>query len=169
MSEQHDPAGADVPPRPDAVAEPTLADVGLDAFAPYLINRISARYNADMAAILKEHGLTTAQMRALAVLRVHPGLTVNELAVYAVMEQSTMSRTLDAMEIAGLVERRTRVDDGRVREVALTEAGAGAFAAAWPLMREQEKRMLGGLDDADRDAFMDTLRAVLRNIRIHPF
>ncbi|WMS42475.1 MarR family winged helix-turn-helix transcriptional regulator [Acuticoccus sp. MNP-M23] len=169
MSEQPAPTGSEASPPADMADEPALADVGLDAFAPYLINRISARYNADMAAILKEHGLTTAKMRALAVLRVHPGLTVNELAVYAVMEQSTMSRTLDAMEVAGLVERNLRPDDGRVREVALTEAGSAAFAAAWPLMREQERRMLGGLDDAARDAFLETLRSVLANIRHHPF
>ena len=168
MSEHAEPAGADEPARPDA-PEPSLAAIGLDAFAPYLINRISARYNADMAAILKEHGLTTPQMRALAVLRVHPGLTVNELAVYAVMEQSTMSRTLDAMEVAGLVERRARADDGRVREVALTGAGTAAFEAVWPLMREQERRMFEGVDEPARAALMDTLSAVLRNIRHHQF
>ena len=59
----------------------------LEAFAPYLINRISARYSADMAEALRLHGLTTPKMRALAVLAVRPGITVNECAVYAVMEQ----------------------------------------------------------------------------------
>ncbi len=167
MSDVHDERAADGG-APAPAAEPSLVEVGLDAFAPYLLNRISARYNADMAASLKEHGLTTPQMRALAVLSVHPDLTVNELAVYAVMEQSTMSRTLDAMEVAGLVERRLRPEDGRVREVSLTEAGAASFAAAWPLMREQEERMLAGLNRAERTAFMTTLRTVLGNIRVHP-
>ncbi|MEO1104227.1 MAG: MarR family transcriptional regulator, partial [Pseudomonadota bacterium] len=108
------------PAAPPERASRELPDIGLDQFAPYLINRISARYSVDMAAALRARGLTTPQMRALAVLAVHPGLTVNELAVYAVMEQSTMSRTLDAMAESGLVERRVRADDGRVREVMLT-------------------------------------------------
>ena len=136
--------------RRDSEEDATLPEIGLEAFAPYLINRISARYNTDMGEALRSRGLTTAQMRALAVLAVHPGLTVNELAVYAVMEQSTMSRTLDAMAEAGLVERRPRKDDGRVRECVLTSAGTRAFADVWPLMRSQEERMFAGLEGEER-------------------
>jgi DNA-binding MarR family transcriptional regulator len=150
-------------------AVPTLADVGLEAFAPYLINRISNRYNASMAEALRRHDLTTAQMRALAILSVKPGVTVNELAVYAVMEQSTMSRTLDTMEEAGLVERRARDGDGRVREVVLTPAGEEAFAGVWPIMRAEEDKMFVGLSARERNAFLRTLKTVLANIRAHPF
>ncbi|MEM7695518.1 MAG: MarR family transcriptional regulator [Pseudomonadota bacterium] len=142
---------------------------GLEAFAPYLINRISARYNADLAAVLREQGLTTAQMRALAVLAVHPGLTINALAIYAVMEQSTMSRTVDAMAEAGLVERRGRDGDARVREVVLTDAGRAAFDGVWPLMNAAEQRMLEGLSEAERPAFVAALRTVLHAIRKHDF
>jgi len=141
----------------------------LEAFAPYLINRISARYNADMAEALRCHGLTTPKMRALAVLAVKPGLTVNECAVFAVMQQSTMSRTLDALEDAGLVTRRSRTGDGRVREVVLTAAGETAFAEVWPIMKHQDGRMFADVPLAEREAFLATLRKVLHNIRKHPF
>jgi DNA-binding MarR family transcriptional regulator len=144
-------------------------ELDLEAFAPYLINRVSARYNADMAEALRRHGLTTPKMRALAVLAVKPGLTVNECAVYAVMEQSTMSRTLDALSEAGLVDRRPREGDARVREVVLTRAGEAAFESVWPVMKREEARMLAGIGPAEREAFLATLRAILRNIRRHPF
>lgn len=148
---------------------PTLAEVGLEAFAPYLINRIANRYNASMADALRARGLTTAQMRALAVLSVRPGVTVNALAVFAVMEQSTMSRTLDAMEQAGLVERRPREGDGRVREVLLTPAGEVAFTEVWPIMRAEEDKMFVGLSARERNGLVNALNAVLANIRAHPF
>ncbi|MCF3932859.1 MarR family transcriptional regulator [Acuticoccus sp. M5D2P5] len=160
---------------PDIVAaEPvdpveTHDALDLEAFAPYLINRISARYNADMAEALKARGITTPQMRALAVLSVHADITVNELAVYAVMEQSTMSRTLDALESAGLVSRKARVGDARVREVALTAAGEAAFESVLPTMREAEEAMLAGIGRAERDAFLAALHTILRNIRRNPF
>ncbi len=154
---------------PQEEENPSLPDIGLDGFAPYLINRISARYNADMAEALRAHDLTTPKMRALAVLAVHPGLTVNELAVYAVMEQSTMSRTLDALVEAGLVERLARKDDGRVRECALTAAGAAAFSHVWPLMRSLEERMFAGVAGEEREVFFATLSKILRNIRQHDF
>lgn len=147
---------------------PTLGEVGLDGFAPYLINRISACYNAGMAEVLRKRGLTIAQMRSIAVLSVQPGLTVNELAVYTVLEQSTMSRTLDAMALAGLVERRPRAGDGRVREVVLTEAGMAAVEEVWPIMREAEARMLAGLDLEERATFLATLRKILTGIAPDP-
>lgn len=142
--------------------EPTLTELGLVGFAPYLINRIAACYNNRMTEELRVRGLTVARMRALAVLSVQPGLTVNELAVYAVMEQSTMSRTLDAMAVAGLVERRSRAADGRVREVALTESGRTLFLEVWPLMRDAEARMLVGLDLEERATFIAMLRKILK-------
>lgn len=150
------------------VGEEGAHELVLDEFAPYLINRISARYNADMAEALRRHGLTTPKMRALAVLAVKPGLTVNECAVFAVMEQSTMSRTLDALAEAGLAVRRPREGDGRVREVVLTEAGEAAFADVWPIMKREEAKMFAGIGRAEREAFLATLRAVLRNVRGAP-
>ena len=113
---------------------PTLGEIGLDHFAPYLLNRIVARWNADLAAELKEHDLNTVQMRTLAVLSLMSGATVNELSVYTVTEQSTMSRTLDGMERDGLVRRQQRAGDMRVREVHVTEEGREAFRRFWPEM-----------------------------------
>ena len=153
---------------PEEVAEkpaPTLADIGLDHFAPYLLNRIAARWNADLQVRLKEHGLNTIQMRTLAVLSVMPSATVNELAVYTVTEQSTMSRALDGIVREGLVRRQHRPNDMRVRDVELTEAGREVFRRFWPAMYEEYRRMFRGIDAAERRAFIVTLKKVMVNIR----
>jgi DNA-binding MarR family transcriptional regulator len=84
-----------------------------------------------------------------------------------VTEQSTMSRTLEALEQAGLVRRQERVSDGRVREIYLTEAGRAAFDAVWPLMHDGQESMFAGISDAERVAFVATLQKILRNIRKH--
>jgi DNA-binding MarR family transcriptional regulator len=144
---------------------PTLGEIGLEAFAPYLMNRAMGRWNAEIVAALRDHGLTTAQMRALAVLSVRPRPTIQELATYTVTEPSTMSRTLDALEVRGLIRRDARRNDARAREIALTEAGAAAFARFWPAMRASHERLFAGIDRAEREAFLATLRRVLRNVR----
>ncbi len=151
------------PPKPPE----TLGEIGLWHFAPYLMNRIMGRYNADLGAALRDQGLTTSKMRTLAVLAVVPGLTINELSVYAVTEQSTMSRTLESLEKAGLVRRQERQSDGRVREIYLTEAGRAEFDQVWPLMYDSYERMFAGIPGADRAAFTATLQQILRNIRHH--
>ncbi len=154
-----DPRGAD--------SIPSMGEIGLNHFAPYLMNRIMARWNADLAEELKAFDMTTARMRVLAVLCISSGMTVNELAVFTVTEQSTMSRTLDAMEEQGLIRRQPRPDDMRVREVHLTEAGRAAFEAVWPMMYEHYVKMFEGVGTDEFQAFIATLHKILANIRRH--
>ena len=145
----------------------TLGEIGLWHFAPYLMNRIMGRYNAELAARLRHHDLSTAKMRTLAVLAVVPGLTINELSVYAVTEQSTMRRTLEGLERQGLVRREERASDGRVREIYLTEEGRAAFDRVWPDMHACYAGMFAGIPEDERSAFVGTLQRVLKNVRRH--
>ena len=68
----------------------TLGQIGLQQFAPYLMNRIMGRYNATLRDDFRKQGLTIPQVRTLAVLSVTDGVTVNDLSVYTVIEQSTL-------------------------------------------------------------------------------
>ena len=110
-----------------ARARPTLGEIGLHRFAPYLTNRIMGRYDAGLRETLAAMGLTTAKMRTLAALSVARLLTVGGGAVYAFVERSTMSRRLDALEGAGLVRRQDDPADSRARRVSPTEAGREAL------------------------------------------
>ncbi len=85
-----------------------MGEIGLNQFAPYLMNRVIARWNANLADDLKALDITTAKMRALAILSITPSVTINELSVFAVTEQSTMSRTLDSLEEQGFIRRQPR-------------------------------------------------------------
>jgi DNA-binding MarR family transcriptional regulator len=70
-------------------------------------------------------------MRALAVLSVVDGLLISQLAVYAIVEQSTLSRALDALQADGLIVRQTDADDSRATRVSITDAGRAAFESLW--------------------------------------
>jgi len=115
---------------------------------------------------LRRHDLTTPQMRALAVLSINSGLTINELSVLTVTEQSTMSRTLDNLEERNLVRRRQRSSDMRVREVEITATGRDVFSAFWPAMFERYGNMFRDIDEEEFGRFVATLHKVLRNIRL---
>jgi MarR family transcriptional regulator, transcriptional regulator for hemolysin len=146
---------------------PSLGEIGLNNFAPYIMNRVMARWNANLAEELKARDMTTAKMRALAVLSVSPSLTINELAVFAVMEQSTMSRTVDSLEEQGFISRTPRPGDMRVRDVSITEDGRALFEDVWPTMYEGLGQMFKDIDDDEYRAFLTTLHKILRNIRRH--
>jgi DNA-binding MarR family transcriptional regulator len=144
---------------------PSLGEIGLNNFAPYLMNRIMARWNANLSEELKAADMTTVKMRALAVLSVLPSLTINELSVFAVTEQSTMSRTVDFLEEQGYIHRTPRADDMRVRDISISEEGRAAFEKVWPTMYDYLRQMFNNIDDDEYRAFVATLQKILRNIR----
>lgn len=145
----------------------TLGEMGLQQFAPYLMNRIMGRYNETLRAELHRHGLSTPKMRTLAVLSIIDGLKINELAVYAVTEQSTLSRVLDAMEADRLIRRQAAADDNRVRHIFITSNGRRVFNALWPFMLAASEEMFVEIEAAEREQFIATLQKILRNIRKH--
>ncbi|MEO4001422.1 MarR family transcriptional regulator [Mesorhizobium sp. CAU 1732] len=151
----------------DPISTKSLGEIGLQQFAPYLMNRIMGRYNHTLRDELSSAGLTTPKMRALAILSIMDGLKINELAVYAVVEQSTLSRSLDALETEGLIRREAPSDDNRVRHIFITDLGRGTFSALWPTMFRSSEAMFTGIDVEERERFVGTLHKILRNIRKH--
>jgi DNA-binding MarR family transcriptional regulator len=154
---------------PPTVAAQRLGEMGLENFSPYLMNRIMGRYNAAMRTEMADLGLTTPQMRSLAVLSVIDGILIRELAVYAVVQQSTLSRALDALSQNGLIRREGDVTDSRATRVFLTDAGREAYERLWPHMSAAYEAMFVGIEEAEKRAFVGTLKTMLRNIRKHDF
>lgn len=146
---------------------PTMGEIGLNQFAPYLMNRIAARWNANLADELKTHDITTTKMRALAILSLTPSVTINELSVFAVTEQSTMSRTLDSLEEQGYIRRQPRAEDMRIRDVTITEEGRAAFGKIWPTMYDLFLHMFDGVEEEEYRLFLSILHRILTNIRKH--
>lgn len=148
---------------------PRLGEIGLANYPPYLMNRIMGRYNASIRAEMGKLGLTTPKMRALAVLSVMDGLLIGQLAVHAIVEQSTLSRSVDALQAEGLVRRETDATDSRSVRVFITEAGRSAFETLWPHMADTYRDMFRGIDEAEQRAFVATLQTIHTNIRKHDF
>ncbi len=146
---------------------PKLGEIGLTNFAPYLMNRIMGRYNASLRDEMADQGLTTPKMRALAVLSVIDGPLIRELAVYTVVDPSTLSRSLDQLCADGLVRREVDSADSRAVRVFITEAGRNSFEALWPHMAAAQARMFRGISEDERRVFVGTLQKMLTNIRKH--
>ena len=167
MTESRVPFEVSLWPVNGAAARPSLGQIGLQQFAPYLINSVSQSWTTRLASALKAHELTTTKMRALAILSITSPVTINELSLYSLTEQSTMSRTLDALEEQGFILRRARPEDLRVRDVDITESGRTAFAKIWPEMYDLLLKAFEGVDAEEYGAFTATLHKVIANIRKH--
>jgi MarR family transcriptional regulator, transcriptional regulator for hemolysin len=102
-----------------------------------------------LANALKAHDMTTTKMRALAILSISSPVTINQLSLYALTEQSTISRTLDSLEEQGFIVRCPRAEDPRVRDVDVTPRGREAFAKFWPTMYDALLKMFEGIDNEE--------------------
>lgn len=143
--------------------------VPLDDFPPYLLNRIVSRLNTNLGEALKQTGITVPIYRVLAVLISGDRRSVNELAVYTVIEQSTLSKILARMEAQGLVSRQSNRDDGRVVEICITAEGRAAYDRVIPVALAQYEQAVAGLSEEKRKDLIETLHRVLDNIRNSPF
>ncbi|GAA2440317.1 hypothetical protein GCM10010405_24540 [Streptomyces macrosporus] len=111
-----------------------------------------------MAAALAEIGLT-ARMHCVLVHALQEERTQAQLAEIGDMDKTTMVVTVDALEKAGLAERRPSSRDRRARIVAVTEEGARLAERSQEIVDRVHRDVLGALPDEEREVF---LRAVKR-------
>ncbi len=91
---------------------------------------------------------------------------MNELASRILASKSGLTRVIDRMEEAGLVERQRPRDDRRAIEVVMTSAGAQALRAARVVHRRGiYEHFAQHLDDHAFDALLDALEPVHDHVR----
>ena len=83
--------------------------------------------------------------------------TQKELADLIGLDKTTMVVTLDALEQAGLAERKPSPKYRRARIIGVTEAGRQALEQGEVAQREVQDAVLAALPEEDREVFMDTL------------
>ncbi|HLZ01022.1 MAG TPA: MarR family winged helix-turn-helix transcriptional regulator [Bradyrhizobium sp.] len=137
----------------------------LQNYIPYLFNRLANRWNLDQNRDLSEHGINNVVFRTLSVLFIYKTLTVNEIAVLAVTEQSTASRIIESMVSSGLVKREIAEEDQRRRVVALTVDGEALLRKIWPIMEKNHERLTAGIDPDDIEVCARVLAKMVENIR----
>lgn len=87
-----------------------------------------------------------------------------EIEERTLLAQHNLSRLLDRMDKAGLVQREVFAEDGRGRWVIITEAGRAMRARMWSVYAGALQRHLGDkLDDAQADQLAELLAALSQN------
>ena len=147
--------------------EPPATPEELRAYIPYLVNRLSNRISIDQNRMLAERGLSNAAFRTLSVLHIYGTMTVNDISVRAIIEQSTASRTIDQMLAAGLVTRELGASDQRRREVGMTDAGEALLREIWPDIAERYRKLTEGIDPDAVAICAQALTRMIDNVRKH--
>ena len=106
------------------LASSSLDGIALDAWRSYLQSHASILRELD-AELVAEHGMTTRDYEVLLYLAQAPDrrLAMSELAVSTMLTRSGITRLVDGLVSAGLIERVACPSDARVSYAELTERG----------------------------------------------
>ncbi len=129
----------------------------------FLLDRAGHVLRTQMAAALAEIGLT-ARMHCVLVHALEEERTQIQLAEIGDMDKTTMVVTVDALEKAGLAERRPSGTDRRARIIAVTQKGAEIAARSQEIVDGVHKAALDALPKDEREAL---LRAMNRLVAGH--
>jgi len=118
--------GPEQPLRKTLVAD---ARAAVDACAGWNARLAARRITAFLNRRMQGSGLSLAQFGLMAQIAAASDDTLSELAGRTGLDQSTLSRNLQVLEAAGLVEIAADERDARRRAVRLTEQGARRLEA----------------------------------------
>ena len=113
-------------------------------------------------------GLPLTWFDALAQLRMAPAqrLTMGQLATALLFSKSGLTRLIDRMVEAGLVQRLARPGDRRSLHIALTDAGEEKYRQALPIHLEHVKRHFAAyIEDGEAAAVESALVRMANAVR----
>lgn len=143
---------------------PAMVPFTLDHHLFYLFTQILGRRSRQLGELLRPFGITVSKWRVLAVLGERPGCTMNQLADYATIDRTTLTRTLDQLVKDGLIVRIGGAQDRRNVHLRLTAAGSRKLKRVLPVVLPHNRRAVEGFAPADLDNFYRDLHRVLRNL-----
>lgn len=131
----------------------------------YAVARLHQRLFAGITERVAPYGLTTLQFTTLSVLSRHGApLSTSQLARRAFMTPQSMSEVIHALERKGLIKRNPHPNHRRTLPATLTAKGRRVLAECEAAVSEFEDSMLAGFSEKDRAAFLDMVKAAVRNL-----
>ena len=125
------------------------------------VSRLMRRRFDDRARLM---GVTRTQWRTLTTLKRHEGINQGGMADLLEVEPITLSRMIDRLEEANLVERRPDPADRRAWQIFLTPKALPILDQLRVLAEGMIETALFGLDAAQRDQLMASLSTIRTNL-----
>ncbi|MFF9274247.1 MarR family winged helix-turn-helix transcriptional regulator [Streptomyces griseosporeus] len=126
----------------------------------FLLDRTSHVLRTRMTAALAVIGLTP-RMHCVLVHAMEEERTQIQLAEIGDMDKTTMVATVDALEKAGLAERRASSADRRARIIAVTPKGAKLAKRSQEIVDRVHQEALDALPKTQRETFLKAMNRLV--------
>ena len=130
----------------------------------YLLVQVMKAHRKLAEIGLNDFGLHVGQELILFRLDEHDGMTQSELADLLCVEAPTVTKGLQRMEAAGLVERRQDSTDARVSRVYLMPKSRQLIEPLRDLWAEVEQKTIKGLSEPEVMLLRRLLLQILENL-----
>ncbi|GAA1277670.1 MarR family winged helix-turn-helix transcriptional regulator [Saccharothrix xinjiangensis] len=137
-----------------------MAPARTESDLSFLLDRTSHVLRTQVAAALAEIGLT-ARMHCVLVHALEEERTQIQLAEIGDMDKTTMVVTVDALEGAGLAERRPSGTDRRARIIAVTAKGAEVAKRSQQIVDGVHRAALGALPEDEHEVLLRALNRLV--------
>jgi DNA-binding MarR family transcriptional regulator len=142
------------------------SDLHLDDLLPYLMNRLVARMNQNLADDLRKRGFTFQDWRVLAVLAAHEGANLTELAEATVIPQPSVSRLAANLAKRGYVARENGKTDSRNVHLFITPKGRAVYDKMLPLAVSEYRAAMKGFSAKEYENLRGSLLRMMKNRKI---
>ena len=129
-----------------------MADLELETFLPYRLNRIAAAVSQDFRSVYgPHHDLTIPEWRVLATLGQSEKISAKEIGRHSSMHKTKVSRAVRALEERRWLTRRESEEDRREEILSLTMQGRKVYKDIVPKALAFEKQILDRLGPEAQD------------------
>lgn len=135
-----------------------------ERYIGYLLIQVMKAHRSVAEGLVSPHGLYLGQEMVLFRLWEEDGLTLSQLTEQLGVEPPTVTKMVQRMEKAGLLQKRQDEHDARVSRVFLTEqsrALQAPISKAWQML---EAQTLQGFSEADLIVMRRMLQQMLENL-----
>ena len=136
----------------------------LHDYIGYRIIQIQKAHRNRAETAFNNLGLYTGQEMLLYQLWKQEGLTQSELVEILCVDPSTVTKTLQRLEQAALVERRQDAEDARVSRVYLTPKGRALQAPVQKIWDDLETLTVQGLSEVEKALMRRLLEQIQDNV-----
>jgi len=136
----------------------------LDRNLGFLLHDVARLMRKRFEQNARELGLTRSQCQVLAHLARNEGIQQSALADILEVEPITLTRILDRLEEAGLVQRLLHSKDRRVRLLRLTHAAHPLLDEIFAIGALTRGEALEGVPEEDRNRLFDILSSMKVNL-----